>query len=67
MSFDFAGGEPHEFGSNLYCAPSGTDDSVSRKFSLLLTAFVAEKRILVNTEGCEDNRMKVGWIRLLKG
>lgn len=48
-SFDFSGGEVHECGSKLYRTSSTTEDSINRKFSVILTAFAAGKSVVLNT------------------
>ena len=63
-TFDFSSGPTHECGTNLYRVSSPSADSVNRKFSLVLSAFMADKKLIVNTEVCTGNRMKVSWIRL---
>jgi len=64
-SFDFSGGSNHECGSNLYRTTAATEDIANRKFSLLLAAFTAVKKVVINTEGCSGNRMKFGWVRII--
>lgn len=64
-SFEFSGGSEHECGSSLYRATGTTEDIVNRKFTLLLAAYTAGKKVVINTEGCAGNRMKFGWVRIV--
>lgn len=66
MSFDFSSGSNHECGTNIYQVNGPTEESANRKFTLVLSAFMTDKKLKVNTEGCNGNRMKVGWVRLIK-
>lgn len=64
-SFDFsAGSVSHECGSTLYRTTVATDDIAARKFSMVLAAYMAGKKVTLNTEGCSGSRMKFGWIRI---
>lgn len=63
-SFDFSGGNTHECGSNLYRTITPTEEIANRKFSVVLTAFSAGKKVILNTEGCSGNRMLFGWVRV---
>ncbi len=65
-SFDFAGGASHHCGSNQYRVKSTSSESIARKFSIVLAAFIAEKRIIVNAGDCEGDRRIVGWVRIQK-
>ena len=64
-SFDFSGGQNHECGSNLYRTNDATEEITNRKFSLVLAAYTAGKKVIINTEGCAGSRMKFGWIRII--
>lgn len=66
-SFDFAGGSTlNKCDSYYYRTIASTPDSINRKFSMILMAIAADKKIMVNTEGCSEDRMLVGWVRVYK-
>jgi len=56
---------PHACGTTIYRSSSNSDAIANRKFTLVVTAFTANKKIAFRETGeCEGNRMKVAWIRL---
>lgn len=65
--FDFqVPDRPNSCGSRLYRSYSADEHVANRKFSLVLTAFVADKRIsFYERDTCEGDRALVGWIRLV--
>lgn len=63
-SFDFSG-DTHECGSNIYRTKTETEEIANRKFSLVLAAYTAGKRLTIDTRGCDGNRMLFGWVRIL--
>ena len=65
-SFDFAGGAVHQCGSNLYRVVSSAQESVNRKFSMLLMALASDKTVIVNAGACSGERRLVGWVRVYK-
>ena len=68
-SFDFAGGANHtcEDGtSNVYRISSNSQESVNRKFSMLLMALASGNTVIVNAGACAGDRRMVGWVRIYK-
>lgn len=66
-SFDFAGGStPNACGSYYYRTTTSTPNSLNRQFSMILMALAADKKIIVNTGECSEDRMLIGWVRVYK-
>lgn len=65
-SFDFAGGAVHQCGSNVYRITSNSQESINRKFSMLLMALVSGNTVIVNAGACSGERRSVGWVRVYK-
>ena len=65
-SFDFAGGAIHDCGTNTYRVLSNSQESVNRKFSMLLMALASDKTVIVNAGACSGQRRLVGWVRVYK-
>lgn len=64
QSFDFSAGAHHECGTNIYRTRAADAGILNRKFSLVLTAYTARKRLTINTSGCDGNRLLFNWVRL---
>lgn len=64
QSFDFAAGANHECGTNIYRTRADDAGVLNRKFSLILTAYTAGKRLTINTSNCDGNRLLFNWVRL---
>lgn len=64
QSFDFASGVNHECGTNIYRTRADNPDVLNRKFSLVLTAYTARKRLTINTDNCDGNRLLFNWVRI---
>jgi hypothetical protein len=65
--FEFNSSVHHACGSSLYRVRSSNVAVANRKFSLVLTAFTADKKLAFHdTQKCEGNRSVVAWIRLIK-
>ncbi|MDO6580637.1 hypothetical protein Q4491_04695 [Photobacterium sp. 2_MG-2023] len=65
--FEFNSTVPHDCGGALYRVKSPNEAIANWKFSIVLTAFTADKNLaFYNTETCEDNRAIVGWVKVTK-
>ncbi len=65
--FEFNSSVRHACGSTLYSVKSPNVAVANRKFSLVLTAFTADKKLAFHdTQKCEGNRSVVAWVRLIK-
>lgn len=63
--FDFAANRQNGCGSNLYRVSSADVQIANRKFSLVLAAFSAGKKLSFHDRGvCEGNRSMVSWVKI---
>lgn len=63
--FEFEASVPHSCGSSLYRVTSPNETVANRKFSLVLSAFMADKKIAFHDkEQCEGTRSIVTWVRI---
>jgi len=64
-TFEFYSSKPNNCGSHLYRVKSPNEAVANRKFSLVLTAFTANKKLgFHDTQICEGYRSIVSWVRL---
>lgn len=64
--FQFSSSVPNNCGSSLYRVKSVDEGVANRKFSLVLTAFTAGKKLSFHdSQVCEGNRSVVRWVRLI--
>lgn len=63
--FEFEASVPHACGSSLYRVTSPSETVANRKFSLVLSAFMADKKLAFHDkEQCEGARSIVTWVRI---
>ncbi|WP_082075853.1 hypothetical protein [Teredinibacter turnerae] len=64
--FEFEADKVHGCGSSLYRVNSDSEAVANRKFSLVLAAFTAGKKISFHDTGsCVGSRSIVSWVRLV--
>ncbi len=64
--FEFNSTVINDCGSSLYRVKSPTESVANRKFSLVLSAFLAGKKLAFHDTGlCEGDRSVVAWVRLI--
>ena len=65
IAFDFEASVPHSCGSSLYRVTSPNQVVSDRKFTLILTAFAAGKKIAFHDTGvCDGTRSLASWVRI---
>ncbi len=65
--FEFMSNVSHSCGGKLYRVKSPNEAVANRKFSMVLTAFTADKNLAFHdTQNCEGNRSVVAWVRITK-
>ncbi len=63
-AFDFEAGSTHQCGSKMYRVVSTDLEVLKRKYSMLLTAVVSGKKVIVDAGDCYGNRRLVDWTRI---
>ncbi len=63
--FEFEANRQHDCGSSLYRVRSNDEATAGRKFSIVLAAFSAGKKIAFHDTGqCSGSRAIVSWVRI---
>ncbi|MFL0803299.1 MAG: hypothetical protein K6L81_06250 [Agarilytica sp.] len=63
--FEFEANRSHSCGSSLYRVQSNDEATANRKFSMVLAAFTADKKLSFHDkEICSGSRSLVSWIRI---
>lgn len=64
--FEFSSSTPHGCGGSTYKVISTDDVIANRKFSIVLSAFMSDKKLdFHDTEVCQGNRSVVAWVRIV--